>query len=157
MTVDLSQSKMVIAGTSSLHDWQSKVENFKIQATKTEDGFNGLSGSIEIKSIKSGKSIMDDKTYNALNEKQYPNITFSGETITINNNEVTGSLLLTINGQTQTIEMSAMAKQEGNGWSISGSVPVDMQNYNIEPPTAMFGTLTTGKDIIISYQIKFNK
>jgi hypothetical protein len=32
-----------------------------------------------------------------------------------------------------------------------------LSNFNIDPPTAMFGTITTGDEVNIKFQAVFNK
>ena len=40
---------------------------------------------------------------------------------------------------------------------FKGSLPVKMTAYEITPPKAMMGTIKTGDDIVISFEVTFKK
>ena len=65
--VEQDGASMTVSGTSSLHDWESTVEDFEHTATVTVEGntlikMNQLEFTVPVKSIKSGKGGMDKKT-----------------------------------------------------------------------------------------------
>ncbi len=163
-SVSLNESSVLIKGTSSVHDWESNVENFTGSAIFTiTDGviesLAALNFSVEAQSIKSGKRIMDNKTKDALEAKDHPQIQFdfiSLERIENDTLWVKGNLSLA--GVSEEIILTGVYEVEENGsvW-VSGSQPVDMEDYNIKPPTAMMGALKTGKDVNIEYRIRFSQ
>lgn len=152
-TADPTQSKIAIAGTSSLHDWESTVEQVALSAIVKENGEIDLEGSIPVKSIKSGKSIMDSKTYDALAADEFKDIQLKGKQLRIENNQVYGDIEVTIKGISNTYNVQSKGSFSGDTWNVNGSIDIDMTVFDIEPPTAMFGSLTTGKDVVINYQI----
>lgn len=157
------ESKMTIAGTSSLHDWESDVGQIdgtaQINITSGNQlTIENLSLSIPVTSIKSGKSSMDKNTYEALKEENHPEITFLMTDHTMNNgNQVQARGKLTIAGVTKEVNIKATYQMVGEDKiNFTGTLPIDMTDYNIEPPTAVFGTIKTGKDVTIQYDILFS-
>jgi len=67
---------MIVHGSSNLHDWDITVtkinSTFGLNASKQ---ISDLNVKIPVNSLKSGKGIMDDKTYDAFDAKN-PTIVF---------------------------------------------------------------------------------
>lgn len=156
-------SSMKIEGTSSLHDWDMTVEKFYVDMsvimgnpsiTIENVSFTGISSTIS-----SHNSIMDNKTRNALKTEKFPEIRFrllSPLKITSQGDSFKGMATgdLFIAGQTKKVSLPFSAKTtSGTTLVISGAKKIDMTEYGIEPPTAMFGTLKTGKDVTVSFEI----
>tara|TARA_Y100001972_G_scaffold127745_1_gene185629 strand:- start:14068 stop:14601 length:534 start_codon:yes stop_codon:yes gene_type:complete len=156
--VDSEKSKVGIQGTSSLHDWESTVESFSINGIIASEQISDLVASFKVKSIKSGKSIMDSKTQEALMADKHPNIVFKASALTIENGVVKGPGTLTIAGKSKPFQFNATSKDLAtSGLLISGSTKLKMSDFGIEPPTAMFGTLTTGDEVTVNYEIIINQ
>jgi len=168
-------SVMTITGTSTFHDWTSKVNEIKgdyifkqnIENKKLPKAGSSILDQVKIVipvlSIESPRgSTMDKKTYNALKYEEHPNIIFEikndkieqiidkdSNRFTLN---VTGDL--TAAGFTKEINVSLeLQKLESSKLKVTGSYPLDMVEYEIEPPTAMFGQLKTGKDVTIEFEL----
>jgi hypothetical protein len=154
--------KMVVQGTSSLHDWESVVEKAECK------GFYSMSGNsltdvkdvvikIPVTSIKSTKGkIMDNKTYDAFNYKTHPNIVFTLSTQKINNKnstiDLTGTLAMA--GMTRGINLLVNYKILPTGeLQIIGSKKIVMTDFGMEPPTAMMGTIKVGNDVSVYFEI----
>jgi polyisoprenoid-binding protein YceI len=61
---------------------------------------------------------------------------------------------LTVAGVTKQIELDASYKMLPNGsLLVSGKKKLLMSDYNIEAPTFMFGTVTTGDEITVSFNV----
>jgi polyisoprenoid-binding protein YceI len=159
---------MQVAGTSSLHDWIEKSDNGSGEATfsfnddKLAD-LASLSFSVPARSLKSEHKTMDNNTYKALKADKSPNITFVAGTgsvtpIDANTYSIKAFGRLTIAGNTRETEVVATGKLNADkSISVSGSKKFKMSEYGIKPPTAMFGTIKTGDDLTISYNLKFTK
>jgi polyisoprenoid-binding protein YceI len=112
-------------------------------------------------SFSSGKSAMDDKIYEALKAEKYPKITFELGKVLSNKSvkgghHIVGTGNLTIAGVTKTITTSAFCMVNVQGELIvSGNHALDMTHYGIVPPKAVFGTITTGKDVRVGYNLLF--
>ncbi len=157
-TLAPAESKMVIQGTSSIHDWESNVNDFSINGVINESVINDLLVKVATKSIESGKGIMDKKTYEALEADDHPSITFAASALTVKDNKIIGEGKLTVAGSTKAIPVDAtlksMTEQE---MKIEGRVAFKMSEFGIDPPTAMFGSLKTGDEVTIIYDIVLKK
>jgi len=156
---------MKIKGTSNLHDWESSAYevrangNFTVTAGVLKS-LQALYLEIPVKTIKSSKgSIMDNKTYDALKADSNPNIIFKLDKLLGLNKrgdlyDVNTAGYLTIAGTTHRIEMYVQGKVNADGTlSFNGSKSLKMTDFNVSPPTALLGTLTTGNDVELVFQI----
>lgn len=163
-------SDLTIYGTSSLHDWQivaeemhgkciAVVNNDKIESIKELDFV------IDVAGLTSGKSGMDDNTQLALNKDNYPTIEYvlsEVERTSISSDQVSTIIvskgILTVAGTSKEITLKVASKTNSDG-SIQfiGSTVFNMTDYQIEPPTAVFGTINTGDEITIVFKIVYKK
>lgn len=160
--LDNNLSSMYIDGTSTLHDWTSTVENMSGTLNAEFNGatlskLKSINVSIVVASIKSGKSGMDKNTYNALNESSYPNITFKLKTYNIGETELTLSGEISIAGTTKLVKFKVPYEVKGDRIELQGKYAMKMTDFNIEPPTAVMGTIKTGDDLVIRYNLVFVK
>lgn len=168
------ESTMTVTGTSTIHDWTSKVNEIEGTYRFKENILDKKipkSGSIvdqvimeiPVKSIESPRgATMDNKTYNALKSEEHPNIIFevTKDKIEEVSNSQAGSFQLdvtgnlTIAGFTKEISLVLDGQKTGPGTlKFKGSFPIDMVTYEVEPPTAMFGQIKTGKDVTIDFEL----
>ncbi|SMO80788.1 YceI family protein [Gracilimonas mengyeensis] len=157
-----NDSKVIINGTSNVHDWESEAEEFSGTASIeiAEDSLVDISSlefNVVVDGIKSGKGGMDSKTYDALNEKKHPNITFTLSDITqISSNTLTATGQLTISGVTKDVEMEVEYELQPDGTILfNGIQPIKMTDYNVDPPKAMFGAIKAGEDVEVTFNAKF--
>lgn len=160
--LDNNLSSIYIDGTSTLHDWTSTVESMSGTLNAEEEGssltkLKSINVSIPVKSIKSGKSGMDKNTYNALEESDHPTISYKLKTYSIGETKLTLSGELTIAGTTKLVKFNTPYKLEGNTLKIEGSHDMRMTDFDIEPPTAVMGTIKTGDELVIRYYLIFTK
>ena len=162
----LKSSKFTIAGSSNVHDWESDVTKVKATGTFTVDAgqikaISGVKVEIPVTGIKSAKgSIMDKKTYEALKSDQNPSITFTLTKINSISPQglVKASGNLKLAGTSKPIDLEVTVQTSGNGeLTISGSKPLKMTTFGIEPPTAMFGAMKTADDITIKFNVTMAK
>jgi polyisoprenoid-binding protein YceI len=157
-----------IKGTSNLHDWEMAVENVKgnMDADLKNDrivDINSLTLIVDVNSITSGKSIMDNKTYKALNSELYPVIKFTLSEISdikpgSKGQIVTARGILSVAGVKKNIAVIATGSLSNDGsMSFTGSKTLKMSDFKIEPPTAIFGTLKTRDQVNIEFDVLFKK
>ncbi len=151
-----------VHGTSNVHDWDMKPNKINGDLVlTTSKQINSLLIKLEAKSLKSGNSIMDGKTYDAFEYKKNPNIVFQlteGSIVKLSNQDedVTLTGNLTMAGQTKKINIKAVCKITKTGdYQIKGSVPLKMSDYGMKPPTAMLGTMKTGDAVTIKFDVTF--
>lgn len=159
-----------LTGTSTLHDWEMKAAGGSsdvacvVDATGKVTDISKLNFSIPTKNLKSEHTLMDDNTYKALNADKAPTITFvltSGTVTSLGNNNYQFNCLgkLTIAGTTRETDLVATARYNPADQSITvtGVKKMRMTDYNVKPPTVMMGTIKTGNDIAITYNLRFTK
>jgi polyisoprenoid-binding protein YceI len=169
------ETTMTVSGTSTLHDWTSEVNEVK-GFVEVDEKFaaNGkikkgekidlVNINVPVKSIISPRgATMDKKTYAALKSEENPEIIFAlkdskvgsvnGELFDV---EATGDL--TVAGVTKKVEFPVEGKllEEGK-MSFSGSYNLNMVEYEMEPPSAMFGQIVTGEEVEIKFELIVNK
>ena len=154
-----------IKGTSTLHDWEIKSDKGQVEAlvsvNKDKVSFTALSFSVPATSLKSGHNAMDKNTYKALNVDKNPNISFvlSSANVTpvdANTYQFKGVGNLTIAGATRQTDLTAVCKYNpaDKSFTCTGTKKFKMTDYNVKPPTVMLGTIKTGDEISISYNVK---
>jgi polyisoprenoid-binding protein YceI len=138
-------SKMTIEGTSTISTDGNQVT-----------GLKKLDMSIPVASIKGDRSGMDPKTYEALKKDKFPTIKFDlGKIENIDGKTVVASGTLTIAGVSRNVDLKANYQESGDKISFSGEKAIKMTDFNVTPPTAMFGAIKSGDDITIKYDVVF--
>lgn len=155
-------SKMVVKGTSNLHDWEINVTvvNGELVAVKSDAGLKQITSvSIQVpaKSLQSGKGQMDSKTQDALKSTQNPTITYQS---TINNIPREGSITsigqLDIAGSTKSRTISATYEVLKDGSiHVKGNIRIKMTDFAMIPPTAIMGTLKVADEVEIDFDTIF--
>jgi len=163
-TVIPQSSTMNIHGTSNLHDWDIKVTKITGElGINSAERISILTVKVPVSSLKSGKGIMDGKTYDAFESKKFPNIIFQltdvvYTKITEKDSEATLTGNLTMHGETKKFSFKTMAKITKTGdYQLKGSVPLKMTDFKMSPPTAFFGSMKTGDLITLKYDVTFKK
>ncbi|MFZ6051395.1 YceI family protein [Halocola ammonii] len=150
----LTESSMTVSGTSTLHDWESDVEDFTALCVIEGEEIESATFSAKVKSIKSGTGSMDENTYEALNAEDHKQITFKSNKVQKSGNNLVVNGVLTIAGESQNIRMNLiMEKWQANSLSVKGEYTLKMTEYGIDPPTAMWGTIKTGNEVTIKFEI----
>jgi len=153
--VKVQTNKLVVQGSSSLHDWESEITkaewkgSFVIKENSLV-AINNVVVKIPVESIKSTKGkIMDSKTYDAFDYKKNPNITYtlSQAKVAANGNiEAKGNL--TMAGVTKPIDLILQSRiLPGGNVQIILSKKLRMTDFKMEPPTAMMGTIKVGDEV----------
>jgi len=161
--INPQDSEVKVTGTSTIHDWDVNAQefggsgNFEIGNGELISVSN-LKLSVKVNSIKSGKGAMDKKIYEALKEKNHKEIIFAGKGV----EEISGGKIfvngdLTIAGVTKSITLEADYEiLPDNSLIFTGSYPISMKEFGMNPPTAMFGSIKTGNDVRVHFNTTFS-
>jgi polyisoprenoid-binding protein YceI len=162
----LKSFKMSISGTSTLHKWESGVTALSVKSdiNISEGGLeaiNSLSIEVDVKSIKSEHgAMMDKKTWEALKATQFPKITYQltkVESITSSGAgeyDIKALGNLSIAGVKLPIDMNVKGKiLNGGNLSFKGAKKIKMSDFKMEAPTALMGTIKTGNEITVTFDI----
>lgn len=166
-------SKVTLEGTSTIHDWtvtsaiiagfMELESNFPLDPAQPTGDLKvtpKVDVSIPARSLKSGKSLMDDVMHDALNVKSHTNITYAlkemkpverkaGDPLAFNTK---GDL--TVNGVTKELAMVVtLAPQPGNKLKASGNTQLKMTDFGIKPPAPAvgLGLIKTADEIKITF------
>lgn len=158
-------SQLIVAGTSSLHDWEINAERQKGQIVldlSNKLNIEKLSLDVASESLKSGKGSMDKNTYKALNTDAFKAITFkliglkNATALDNGNYAIKAHGNLTIVGVTKKINLDFNLHVASNKVTLKGEKTFKMTDYGVTPPKALFGTITTGDEITIKFNTVFN-
>jgi polyisoprenoid-binding protein YceI len=160
--------EVTIAGTSNLRDWKEKVGDVtgEMNAVVKDDGSVDLSSiriSMKVLSIKGDMGrVMDKKTYEALKGATHPEILFTlaapTQLVQVRDGRtavpVKGELALAGMSKPVTMLVKTFEIRQGN-LSFEGSQQINMSDYGVKPPSALFGTMRASPDITIHFKINF--
>ena len=154
------KSSISISGTSTMHDWTMKSDKASYDAIfeTTPQGdpvqLSSLTVSVPAESLKSGKGGMDKNAYSALKTDKYKQITFQLTSAKIDGKNMRCQGSLTIAGTTKQIDIETTYTISPNGSiQCKGSKKLAMTDYDVEPPSFMFGSVTTGNEITVSFDV----
>ncbi len=154
-------SSITVAGTSTLHEWTMTSKDGKYQADfeVSADGapthLKAITVTIPSESLKSGHGGMDKNAYSSLKTGKHKSITFSLITARLQNNKIQCNGNLTICGVAKPISLEVDYKVNPDHSLICiGSKAFKMSEYEVEPPSFMFGTVKTGDEITVSFNLE---
>jgi len=154
-------SNITLAGTSTLHDWTMTSSETNIQASfKLDEAgipiqLKSLTLSVPSQSLKSSKKAMDKNAYSALKTEKYKAISFSLASTTVQKNIFTCVGNLSIAGATKAITLDATCEVKPNKTlNCTGKKAIKMSDYQVEAPSFMFGTVKTGDEITVSFNVE---
>lgn len=117
-------SSLKILGTSTLHDWESVVNDYKTTVHFTGNTIQAFTLSAQVVSIKSGKESMDENTWEALKSDDYPAIEFNSLKVTTTKTDsmqklqATGNLIIA--GTTKEVTIMGQLTQKNGGYLLTG-------------------------------------
>ncbi|HLT81896.1 MAG TPA: YceI family protein [Cyclobacteriaceae bacterium] len=160
------EGSIKIEGTSTMHDWDmttgsiTGTASFVLEGNVIKD-IQALSVTVAAESLKSGKAAMDKNAYKALKTDRHKDITFTLTDVTRIEKSGTGYAVavrgqLTIAGTTRPIQLVALCVPKSNGRiECSGEQTIRMTDYNVEPPSFMFGSVKTGDELLVKFNVAF--
>ena len=165
--IDAASSKFVVKGTSSLHDWEMATESGVSGYIECDEGqtddlcITAIKLSVDVKTLKSGKSLMDKKCYDALKEDKFPKIKYNFEKVSSLDKQADGTFQtvlvgdVTIAGVTKKTTVNAKVQFNGTTVKITGAKDMKMSDFDVEPPKALMGTIKTGNEITVEFNLNF--
>lgn len=157
--------KIVIEGTSNIHDWDMKSDKgvcssvLDINTLGSLNGISTLNFSVPAESLKSDHSGMDKNTYKALNTSKFSSISFVAGSVEVKPSGTSGYALtakgkLTIAGVSKDVVLTASGIVNADkSITYSGSYQLKMTDYNVDPPTALLGTIRTGDKVVVKFNL----
>ena len=159
------ESKVWVDGTSNKSDWTVHATELDGSATlSSDDGLTIESLDVTIpseKMLSQKSSIMDRLMHRALDVRTHPEITYSLKSIDVEPGESDAYTLkttgdLTLAGTTKPIAMDVQGELLDAGLvRFTGSHTFLMTDFGMEPPSAMFGSLRTGDEVTVQFDVVF--
>lgn len=152
-----SESVLTVVGSSTIHDWTVTANT--IQGTLNADGsiLKEISFEVAVEGIISERgATMDKKTHNALKKEEHPNVIFSAkevETSSDGNQDISGKL--NIAGVVKEVSLEVEITRSTEEIRIKGEKEITLQDFDIKPPTAMFGSIIVGDNVTIKFDLVF--
>jgi polyisoprenoid-binding protein YceI len=158
LSLDPETSEIKVSGTSTHNDWivtVSVTEGILI----IEDGIPlTIDLKFKVSSMDGGRgNMMNDIITKTLKEPDHPWIHYQSNSIkkitgnSENNFQSSGKL--SIAGEEREITISATAGSDLK--EFNSETPLKFSTFNIKPPTALFGALKTGDDVVIHCKLNF--
>lgn len=166
--VNTTSSSIKVKGTSTLHDWEMVVGEFdcKVDAFINDQlklVINSINFSCDATSLTSDNSIMDKKAQEALNANRHKRIGFvfaSIKEVAIQGGTVQGNVNGNMNiagvNRKLVLPFSGVIDTDYNV-KLSGELKLKMSDFNMKSPTALLGTVKTGDDVTVHYELHFDK
>ena len=160
---------ITVSGTSNVHGWTmtSKLAEsqgvFKLNTKDEIINLSNFSFSTAAKSLKSGKSTMDSRTYKTLKAGEFPTINYQLKSVDIamtqpNKYKIQTKGNVTIAGKTQPIAMVVNAVVNADkSITCTGTTPLKLTDFGIEPPSYMLGAMKVGNELTIKFDLDYNK
>jgi len=154
-----SESVLTVDGSSTLHDWTVTANTCNGSLNIDAQVFKEISFEADVASIKSTRgATMDKKTHNALKKEEHPKVMFSATDVTFSegdNQSISGKL--NVAGVEKDVVITASIKNAAGNIQLTGNYKITLQDYNMEPPTAMFGSIVVGDDVTVNFDLVFAK
>lgn len=163
-----SSTQITVTGTSTLHGWTvavNEVKDVPTALTVSENSIDSFSFSVVVNSMDGGRGAsMNKKITGALKATEHPIITFEQNGIAIlSDTDATGNFTLTskgllkMAGLEKEVEIEVTGQKTENGITLKGSKPLTFSQFDIEPPSAMFGQIVCGDDIAVNFEFRYIK
>jgi len=158
-TFDLSnESTLTIDGTSTLHDWSVTANTMEGTVSEDSNNISEIGLSVLVKDILSDRAAaMDNKMHAALKKEEHPNVQFTmgGANAAVDGKQdLKGTL--TIAGVAKEVTVPTNIKKEDGKLQISGEQKIVLEDYGMEPPTAMFGSIVVGDEVTVKFDLVFS-
>lgn len=159
-TLDV-KTNFSVFGTSTLHDWEMKsgsrtgTANFTVTDSKLVD-IKNIDITLPAESIKSEKKSMDKVAYETLKTDKFKNIRYvlqSADKVNETTWNLTGTY--TIAGVSKVIKTQVKTSVTNGLVSLQGSNKITFKEFGMKSPTAMLGTIKTGEDLTIKFNLNF--
>ena len=165
----LNTGSLKVSGTSNVHDWtmtSTGIESqgaFKFNSQDELTGLSNFSFTVMAKSLKSGKSSMDGRTYKSIKADEFPKVSYQLKSAVVtklgdNKYKIATTGNLTIAGVAQSISMTVTAVVDTNkSITCHGTEKLKLTDYQIDPPSFMLGAMKVGNDLVIQFDLTYSK
>ena len=158
-------SQLRVEGTSTIHDWTCKAHSVTgtVEMESNLDASFDIVGTpivVPVAGLDCDNGTMNKKMLKALGSKGSPNILFELDDAVISTDQaenpthviVDGWLMIA--GRTNRIQATGISiSRVSEGLEFSGSFKLLMSDFGVKPPTALLGTIRTGDQVEIHFNL----
>jgi polyisoprenoid-binding protein YceI len=156
-----NESVLKINGSSTIHDWTVTANAMEGSMSMNDGNPKRLLFQVEVAQIKSERgAAMDKKMHAALKMEEYPKVSFVFQELKKTDGSETAFMIhgmLTVAGTEQAVDITSDFHEVDGQYVFKGSKEIRLQDYNMEPPTAMFGQIIVGDNVTIDFDLVFSK
>lgn len=166
-----ASSKVWIDGTSTLHDWKTMCKGTTGNFSIPESVFAGKPGdnvdlktsfTVPVKMITHEKEDLVENLQEAMEADKFPIVKYTVTQASIVSSDATKAVLkttgkLNIHGVEKVVSFNVNLVKTATGMEVKGVANVNMKDHGIDPPTMMLGTIKTGKDVRIGFDMDLTK
>ena len=159
-SMDAPVSYLVVHGTSSLHNWtlELDVQQFKlISVVFAQERLDSIAVEFPVNGLIAPKKGMYKKMKNALQSKIHPTIRVQlSDFIFKNDSLFISNALYSIAGKEKRMPFKARyVHLKKNEFVLFGKQQIKMSDFNVNPPSAMFGLMNTGNELLVEFKLHF--
>ena len=160
--------KVEIAGTSSLHDWTvttsgvQKVPSKLVLGPEQLDEIKEFGFKVPVDSMEGGRgSSMDNKIFDAFKSSTNPFVEYQQVTPASISKAADGKYTITsqgklsMAGKEKSITVVCTGTVADNALLISGNHKIKMSEFDMVPPSAMFGQIKTHDDVVVNFELRY--
>lgn len=171
VTLQIGQDhEIIIEGTSNVRDWSAEVTAVEGELVLngfdgtldglTADRFRSLRLEMPVESIQSDGRRITNNIHSYLEADDHPVITFELNQVTSveidgNSGVLEAEGTVTAAGNETPVTMQVTIGMDGNNLLFSGSQPLRMTDFDIDPPTAVLGTIRSADEMNIQFNVPF--
>lgn len=158
-----------VSGKSNMHDWKltsAKMEShgeFKFDSQNNLTTLTSFSFNVAARTLKSGKGIMDTRTYKVMKADAFPKIFYKLTNAIITKNQKntytvksTGELTIAGESRPVTIDLDVVVNAD-NTITCSGTEKIKLTDFKLTPPTFMLGAMKVYNDLSIQFNLQYKK
>jgi len=152
-----------ITGTSTLHDWTveaSEVIDYpeSLMISSSAGEIDSFSFRVAVASMDGGRGpSMNNKIYKALLSDDHPYIHYVQTKPAVLAETGDESSLISMAGVSQEYEVEVSVLSEGDQLQFTTARDIQLSDFGIEPPSAMFGQIKTGDDITVHFTFTYHR
>lgn len=163
-------NEMHVEGGSTVHDWSCPIESLdgklQLDTARTDQAPVGSPSEVQVTvpvdAIQCDNDTMNEKLREALQMNSYPEVYFSLKDAQVSplpdsgaawfSVDATGELILA--GERREIDLPVQGKRlDGGTLRFVGSHTILLSDYDIERPSAMFGTIKTSEKVTVHFDV----
>jgi polyisoprenoid-binding protein YceI len=162
----LSAARVVVDGTSNVHDWTASTtavvltavdvatsEGDVLQEALQPGSLKRFEVTIPARGLTSPREGIDKNMHKALKVEEHPHITFRLRALDAAAGGHTATGMLTIAGVEREVVLNLQVEPKGRTLAVTGTTNLLMTDFGIKPPSAMLGMVKASPKITIRLEL----